>query len=240
MAFEVIELSKKFASRVVVDSVSFKVEPGEVVGLLGPNGAGKTTCFYMAVGLIRAGGGSILLDGEEITTAPLHLRAKKGLGYLPQGPSVYRKLSVRENLIGTMELVGTAKVKRLTLLEDLLDKFHLKHVEKLSGAALSGGERRRVEIARVLILSPSYLLLDEPFAGIDPKTVQEIQEIIKNLCEKEGLGVLLTDHNVRETLESCDRSYVLSSGRVVVEGGTEKVLSNPTVKNVYLGKNFKA
>ena len=231
-------LTKKFGSRTVVRGASFEVATGEVVGLLGPNGAGKTTSFYMLVGLLSAGEGVVSLNGKDITKVPMHRRASMGISYLPQNTSVFRRLSVQDNLLAVMEIVKTPKSDRRKLLDDLLNKFQIGHIRETKGGALSGGERRRVEIARSLIIKPKFLLLDEPFAGVDPVTVQEIQQIISSL-RNDGLGVLITDHNVRETLGSCNRVYVLSEGAIIAQGNPETVAENKLVKEIYLGENFK-
>ncbi len=231
------QIKKSFKSKNVVKGVSFRVESNQVVGLLGPNGAGKTTSFYMVVGLLYPDSGSVLLDNTDITALPMHIRAKKGISYLPQNMSIFRKMTVEDNLLSIMEVVGVERSERRAMLEDLLNKFQVQHIRKSFGQALSGGERRRVEIARALISKPDFLLLDEPFAGIDPMTVQEIQEIISKLKE-EGLGVLITDHNVRETLGSCDHSYILSAGEIIAEGSPEEIASNQLVKDTYLGEKF--
>lgn len=231
-------LTKTFKKRQVVKGVSFEVAAGEVVGLLGPNGAGKTTSFYMVVGLLNAGEGHVYIDEQDITDLPMHRRAKMGISYLPQNTSVFKRMSVEDNLLSIMEVTGVSRSKRQALLEDLLGKFQIDHIRKSKGAALSGGERRRVEIARSLIIRPSFLLLDEPFAGVDPVTVQEIQSIIDSLKE-EGLGVLITDHNVRETLGACDRVYVLSKGSIIAQGDPLEVAENKLVREIYLGDNFR-
>lgn len=231
-------LSKTFGSRDVVKSVSFSVKSGEVVGLLGPNGAGKTTSFYMVVGLLSLDKGDVYIDDENITKLPMHQRAKKGISYLPQNMSIFRKLSVEDNLLAVMEIVKVPTSERRKMLLDLLRKFQIGHIAKSMGSALSGGERRRVEIARSLIINPYFLLLDEPFAGVDPLTVQEIQHIITDL-KNEGLGVLITDHNVRETLGICSHAYVLSAGEIIAKGCPEEISSSDVVKNIYLGQNFK-
>jgi len=232
------KLVKSFKNKAVVKSVSFSVKTGSVVGLLGPNGAGKTTSFYMVVGLLYPQTGHVFLDSEDITLLPMHIRAKKGISYLPQNMSIFRRLSVEDNLKAIMEVVGIPQHERKDKIEDLLTKFQITHIAKSLGASLSGGERRRVEIARSLITKPKFLLLDEPFAGIDPMTVQEIQGIIQNLKE-EGLGVLITDHNVRETLGSCDMSYILSAGQIIAEGLPEEISNSQVVRKIYLGENFK-
>lgn len=231
-------LVRKFGTRTVVDNVSFFVNSGEVVGLLGPNGAGKTTSFYMTVGLLKPTSGKVTIDGNDITELPIHKRARMGIGYLPQNSSVFRKLSVEDNLRAIMEVWGTPRNKRSDLLEKLIDQFGIGHIRKSLGISLSGGERRRLEIARTLVISPRFLFLDEPFAGIDPVTVCEIQELIKKLVAEENLGVLITDHNVRETLSLCSRAYILAGGKILAEGLPDDVASNEKVKQVYLGENF--
>ncbi len=232
------KICKSFKGRKVVDSVSFSVGPGEVIGLLGPNGAGKTTSFYMVVGLLYPDSGTISLEGRDISRIPMHLRAGSGVSYLPQNVSIFRRLSVEDNLLAIMEVVKVPHNERQSMLDMLLTKFRVTHIAKSMGASLSGGERRRVEIARSLIIKPKFLLLDEPFSGIDPVTVQEIQEIIKDL-KKDGLGILITDHNVRETLGSCDKAYILSSGKIMAEGIPDEISKNEKVKEIYLGTNFK-
>lgn len=231
-------ISKSFKGRNVVNSVSFNVDQGEVVGLLGPNGAGKTTSFYMVVGLLFPQTGRVFLGDEDITNQPMYLRARMGISYLPQSVSIFRKLTVRENLQAIMQVVNLSEDVQKDYLEELLEKFQIKHIEHSMGLALSGGERRRVEIARALIIKPKFLLLDEPFAGVDPVTVQEIQMIIEQL-RSEGLGVLITDHNVRETLSSCNRAYVLSDGKVIAQGNPEEISTSPIVRDIYLGQKFK-
>jgi lipopolysaccharide export system ATP-binding protein len=231
-------ISKSFKTRQVVKGVSFSVKTGEVVGLLGPNGAGKTTSFYMVVGLLYPQSGSITMGDTDITSLPMHIRARKGISYLPQNMSIFRKMTVEDNLVSIMQVCGVPHKDRKALLEELLSKFQIGHIAKTLGAALSGGERRRVEIARALIIRPKFLLLDEPFAGIDPVTVQEIQKIIAALRD-EGLGVLITDHNVRETLGSCDRAYILANGQIIAHGLPGDVAEQQVVKEQYLGENFK-
>ncbi|BBH51973.1 LPS export ABC transporter ATP-binding protein [Fluviispira sanaruensis] len=231
-------LIRKFGSRTVVDDVSFHVNSGEVVGLLGPNGAGKTTSFYMTVGLLKPSSGNVQIDKDNITELPIHKRARLGIGYLPQNSSVFRKLTVEDNLKAIMEVWGVPRKQRSALLEKLIEQFGIGHIRKSMGLSLSGGERRRLEIARTLVISPRFLLLDEPFAGIDPVTVAEIQDLIKKLVHEENLGVLITDHNVRETLSLCDRAYVLAAGKILAEGLPEDVASNEKVRQVYLGENF--
>ncbi|MDH5258560.1 MAG: LPS export ABC transporter ATP-binding protein [Gammaproteobacteria bacterium] len=231
-------LAKTFKSRQVVKDVSVEIHAGEVVGLLGPNGAGKTTSFYMIVGLIKSDEGTISLDENDLTGHPLHSRASKGIGYLPQEASIFRKLTVTENIMAILEIRKELnKKQRLDKLESLLNEFHITHIRDNLGMALSGGERRRVEIARALAAEPRYILLDEPFAGVDPISVIDIQQIIKQLCAR-GIGVLITDHNVRETLGICERAYILNAGEVIAQGTPKEVLQNPLVKDVYLGQNF--
>ena len=229
---------KTYKSRAVVKDVSITVNTGEVVGLLGPNGAGKTTSFYMIVGLIKPDQGNIHLDGTNITQQPLHSRAKMGIGYLPQEASIFRKLTVTENILAVLEIrKELSKKQQQEKLESLLQEFHITHIRDSVGMALSGGERRRVEIARALATEPLFILLDEPFAGVDPISVIDIQQIIQHLRDR-GIGVLITDHNVRETLGICSRAYILSSGEVIAQGTPEHVLQNKLVKEVYLGENF--
>ncbi len=232
-------LRKRYKSREVVHDFGLDLSPGEVVGLLGPNGAGKTTCFYMIVGLVPTDAGQIALNGEDITALPMHERARRGIGYLPQEASVFRKLSVSDNLMAVLELrrdLNAANRKRE--LQSLLDELHVSDVAGQLGASLSGGERRRVEIARALAANPRLILLDEPFAGVDPISVGEIQKIVRHLKQR-GIGVLITDHNVRETLGICDRAYILNAGSVLAQGSPEAVLANPDVRRVYLGESFR-
>ncbi len=232
-------LRKRYKQREVVHDFELDLGPGEVVGLLGPNGAGKTTCFYMIVGLVPADAGQIILDGEDITSLPMHQRARRGVGYLPQEASVFRKLSVADNLMAVLELRSDLD-KRTRLLEmgALLEELQVSHVADQLGASLSGGERRRVEIARSLAAKPRLILLDEPFAGVDPISVGEIQKIVRHLKQR-GIGVLITDHNVRETLGICDRAYILNAGTVLAKGTPDEVLANPDVRRVYLGDSFR-
>ena len=231
-------LSKSYAKRPVVKDVSFSVNEGEVVGLLGPNGAGKTTCFYMTIGLVKQDGGQIILDNEDITESPMHGRARKGLGYLPQEPSIFRKLSVRDNILAILETrKDLTHSQRQQKLESLLNEFHITHLTESDGMSLSGGERRRVEIARALATDPKFILLDEPFAGVDPISVNDIKGIIRHLSDK-GIGVLITDHNVRETLDICARAYIIGEGHVIAEGTTEHILSDQKVRQTYLGDDF--
>ena len=232
-------LVKKYKSRTVVDDATFDVNSGEVVGLLGPNGAGKTTCFYMVVGLVKADKGSIHLDSKDITRLPMHARAKNGVGYLPQEASVFRKLSVEDNIMAVLETKKKlTKKQRVEKLDSLIDDLQIDHIRKNTGLSLSGGERRRVEIARALASDPAFVLLDEPFAGVDPISVIEIQKIVKHLINR-NIGVLITDHNVRETLGICDRAYILSSGKIIAQGQPDEILSNEEVREVYLGRDFR-
>lgn len=232
-------LYKRYRSRAVVNGVSLVVKSGETVGLLGPNGAGKTTCFYMIVGLVRADEGAILLDEVDVRDFPMHIRARHGIGYLPQEPSVFRKLTVAENILAILETVaGTTRAERRTRLDQLLAELHITHIRDSMGMSLSGGERRRVEIARALAMRPKFLLLDEPFAGVDPISVLDIQQIVRHL-RNSGIGVLITDHNVRETLGICERAYIVSEGRVIAEGPPASVLADAQVREVYLGDNFR-
>lgn len=231
------DLVKTYGKRTVVDHVSFRVAPGEVVGLLGPNGAGKTTSFYAVVGLVQPDQGVVTLGSEDLTDDPMYIRAKKGIGYLPQEPSVFRKLSVEDNIAAILELQGISKQEEERNLESLLDEFNLQRVRKSSGDVLSGGERRRTEIARALASNPSFILLDEPFAGVDPIAVEDIQRIVMQL-RKKGIGVLITDHNVQETLHITDRAYLLFEGKILKEGSAEELASDETVRRVYLGQNF--
>lgn len=231
------DLKKRYREREAVKGVSFRIAPGEVVGLLGPNGAGKTTIFYMIVGLVRPDNGTVLLNGQDITRLPMHRRARMGLGYLPQEPSVFRKLTVRENILAFLEETSLPKGEREKRLEGLLAEMRVSHVKDTMGYSLSGGERRRVEIARSLVISPVFLLLDEPFAGIDPISVADLQEVILGLKEK-GIGVIITDHNVRDTLTVCDRAYIISEGEILLEGNPEEIASSPRVREIYLGEQF--
>ena len=232
-------LQKSFKSRQVVRDFGFSIRQGEVVGLLGPNGAGKTTCFYMVVGLIDADAGIIKLDKQDITGLPMHARAKLGIGYLPQEASVFRRLSVADNIMAVLELrEGLTAQQRTAEQESLLDELKIAHIAGQKGISLSGGERRRVEIARALAAKPRYMLLDEPFAGVDPISVGEIQRIVRHLKER-GIGVLITDHNVRETLGICDRAYILNEGEVLSRGTPAHILADERVREVYLGREFR-
>jgi len=229
---------KRFGKRTVVDDASIHVQSGEVVGLLGPNGAGKTTSFYMMVGLIPVDKGHIYLNQQDITHLPIHDRAKQGIGYLPQEASIFRKLTVADNILAILQTrQGLSKQQQDLELQNLLDELQIDHIRDNTGISLSGGERRRVEIARALAAEPDFILLDEPFAGVDPISVLEIQRIIRQLTEK-GIGVLITDHNVRETLGICQRAYILSAGQVIAEGSPQVVLEDQKVKDVYLGQHF--
>ena len=233
------DISKSYKLRQVVKNLSVEIKSGEVVGLLGPNGAGKPTAFYMIVGLIAADSGKILLDGKDLTAQPMHRRAKLGLGYLPQEASIFRKLTVEQNILAILENRDDLdRAGREKELENLLDELHVGHVRSSMGISLSGGERRRVEIARALAADPLFVLLDEPFAGVDPISVLDIQRIIRHLCER-GIGVLITDHNVRETLGICGHAYILSDGSLIAYGSPEDILENQHVRDVYLGQEFK-
>tara|TARA_B110001454_G_C12723300_1_gene436353 strand:- start:17526 stop:18248 length:723 start_codon:yes stop_codon:yes gene_type:complete len=231
-------LAKTYKKRKVVDDVSFSISSGQVVGLLGPNGAGKTTSFYMVVGIVAPDKGNITLDDLAITKDPMYKRARVGLSYLAQEPSIFRKLSVEENILVALEAHGLDSVKRQEKLESLLNEFRIQHIRSSFGFSLSGGERRRVEIARALAGSPKFILLDEPFAGIDPIAVNDIQNIIRDLKSK-GIGVLITDHNVRETLGICDYAYILKDGRIQVSGSSEEITNSEIARKFYLGENFK-
>lgn len=232
------QLIKRYRKRTVLDGVSISVDSGQIVGLLGPNGAGKTTCFYMVVGLIAVDEGKIILNGQDITSFPMHARARMGVGYLPQEASVFRKLSVADNIMAVLEIrKDLNKEQRHERLETLLDEFQIGHIRDNLGISLSGGERRRVEIARALATEPAFILLDEPFAGVDPISVLDIQRIITHLTDKD-IGVLITDHNVRETLGICNHAYILGEGKVLAEGSPEEVLADKKVREVYLGKDF--
>ena len=233
------DISKSYKLRKVVKNLSLEIKSGEVVGLLGPNGAGKTTAFYMIVGLIAADSGNILLDGKDLTPLPMHARARLGVGYLPQEASIFRKLTVEQNILAILEARDDLdRAGREKELENLLDELHVGHVRSSLGISLSGGERRRVEIARALAANPLFVLLDEPFAGVDPISVLDIQRIIRHLCER-GIGVLITDHNVRETLGICGHAYILSDGSLIAAGAPEEILENQHVREVYLGQEFK-
>lgn len=232
-------LAKSYKSRQVVKNVSLTVKTGQIVGLLGPNGAGKTTTFYMVVGLVKSDKGRILIDSDDLTADPMHLRARKGIGYLPQEASIFRKLTVHDNIMAVLQTRKTLTTEqRIEELEHLLEEFNITHIRDSQGMALSGGERRRVEIARALAANPKFILLDEPFAGVDPISVIDIKKIIQQLKSR-GLGVLITDHNVRETLDVCERAYIVSHGDLIAEGTPAEILDNQQVRSVYLGEQFK-
>ena len=231
-------LAKSYNKRQVIADVSLQVASGQIVGLLGPNGAGKTTCFYMIVGLVSQDHGRIFIDDREVTRLPMHGRARAGLGYLPQEASVFRKLSVEDNILAILETrKDLDRAGRHERLESLIHEFHIDHIRKSLGMSLSGGERRRVEIARALATEPAFILLDEPFAGVDPISVNDIKMIVRHLRDK-GIGVLITDHNVRETLDICERAYIVGEGRVIAEGSAEQILADTKVREIYLGENF--
>jgi lipopolysaccharide export system ATP-binding protein len=232
-------LRKSYRGQQVVKEVTLSVHSGQVVGLLGPNGAGKTTCFYMIVGSIKGDAGRVLLDDQDITPKPMHERARAGIGYLPQEASVFRKLSVAKNIMAILETRSELTAsQRQEKLESLLQEFHIDHIRSNTGMSLSGGERRRVEIARALAAEPTFILLDEPFAGVDPISVNDIKVIISQLSDR-GIGVLITDHNVRETLDICDKAYIVSEGQIIAKGSTEAILNDEQVKRVYLGHDFR-
>ncbi len=231
-------ISKRYGKRAVVKNVSFDVKQGEIVGLLGPNGAGKTTSFYMIVGLIKPNEGKVFLDDKEITTFPMYKRAQMGIGYLPQEVSVFRKLSVEDNIAAILEMMPLSKVEQKARLEELLNEFSLNHVRKNLGHNLSGGEKRRTEIARALASNPNFILLDEPFAGVDPIAVEDIQSIVSKLKDK-NIGILITDHNVQETLSITDRAYLLFEGSILKSGTAEELANDEQVRRVYLGRNFE-
>lgn len=229
---------KKYGSRTVVKGVSFEVNQGEIVGLLGPNGAGKTTSFYMVVGMIKPNEGHVYLDNQEITKYPMYKRAQSGIGYLAQEASVFRKLSVEQNILGVLEMTGKSRAEQKKKLESLLDEFGLQHIRNNRGDLLSGGERRRTEIARALAVDPNFILLDEPFAGVDPIAVEDIQGIVASLKEK-NIGILITDHNVQETLAITDRTYLMFEGKILKSGSAEELAEDEQVRKVYLGQNFE-
>ncbi|PKM22245.1 MAG: LPS export ABC transporter ATP-binding protein [Gammaproteobacteria bacterium HGW-Gammaproteobacteria-14] len=232
-------LAKSYKGRRVIEDVSVEVHAGSVVGLLGPNGAGKTTCFYMIVGLVNADSGSITINGQDITRLPMHGRARRGIGYLPQEASIFRRLTVAENIMAILETrPELSAADRRERMEQLLQEFHITHIRDNLGMSLSGGERRRAEIARGLASEPAFMLLDEPFAGVDPISVNDIKGIVRHLKER-GIGVLITDHNVRETLDICDTAYIVSSGHIIAAGDADTVLSNQQVRDVYLGADFR-
>jgi len=231
-------LVKIYKKRKVVDGVSISVKQGEIVGLLGPNGAGKTTTFYMIVGAIKPNGGKVYLDDRDITKLPMFKRARLGIGYLPQEPSIFRYLSVWDNIYGVLEMRGYNKKEARKLTEEVIELLNLKKVVKSLGIQLSGGERRRVEVARAVVLKPKFLLLDEPFAAVDPKTREEIQEIVLKLKDM-GIGIIITDHNVRETLEITDRAYIIYEGKILIEGSTQQLINDPKAREIYLGEKFR-
>jgi len=238
MILKAEHLVKKYSKRKVVDDISVEVNQGEIVGLLGPNGAGKTTSFYMIVGLIKPNEGKIFLEGEDITSLPMYKRAKLGIGYLAQEASVFRKLTVEENILAVLEMTNLSKTEQKEKTESLLEEFSLTHVRKNMGGVLSGGERRRTEIARALAVDPKFVLLDEPFAGVDPIAVEEIQSIVSQL-KKKNIGILITDHNVNETLSITDRAYLMFEGKLLKSGSAEDLANDPQVRKVYLGKHFE-
>ncbi|MFT6332233.1 MAG: lipopolysaccharide export system ATP-binding protein [Lentimonas sp.] len=231
-------LSKKYGKKSVIKDISLEIKRGEVVGLLGPNGAGKTTCFYMIVGLVNCDSGNIFLDGTDVSKMQIHQRAKLGIGYLPQEASIFRGMSVEENIDCVLQIVEPDKKLRRAKLENLLEEFSISHIRKSHALSLSGGERRRVEIARAIATNPSFILLDEPFAGVDPIAVGDIMDMVSHLKNRD-IGILITDHNVRETLEIVDRAYIVYDGLILASGNKEEIISNEDVKKVYLGKNFK-
>lgn len=235
---EASNLQKVYSKRQVVKNVSLEMEKGEIVGLLGPNGAGKTTTFYMITGIVKPNQGKVLYNGEDITKLPMYKRARLGLGYLPQEASVFRNLTVEENIVSILEMRGISFKERNQKMQELIEEFKLSHVAKSLGYALSGGERRRVEIARTISTNPDFILLDEPFAGVDPIAVEDIQNIILHLKEK-GLGILITDHNVRETLRITERAYIMAEGNILISGTGEQIANDETARRVYLGDNFK-
>ena len=231
-------LKKTYKAKSVINDISLSVKHGEIVGLLGPNGAGKTTCFYLILGLVNQNSGKVSIDGDDLTRLPIHGRARKGVGYLPQDPSIFKNLDVEENILAVIETQKSILPKeRIDFLENLLVEFNIVHIRKSLGITLSGGERRRVEIARALASNPKFILLDEPFAGVDPISVNDIKKVINQLKNK-GIGILITDHNVRETLDICERAYIIGEGRVIAEGTSNDILNNKKVKEIYLGENF--
>ncbi len=238
MKIQAKNLIKEYGGRRVVDSACIEVEQGSIVGLLGPNGAGKTTTFYMIVGIEHPDSGQVFIDNDDISQMPMYQRALRGIGYLPQEASIFRKLSVEDNILSILETVEPDAAQRQEKMNKLIQEFHIEHIRKSMGSALSGGERRRVEIARSLATDPAFILLDEPFAGIDPLAVNDIQNMVAHLS-KRGIGVLITDHNVRETLSIVDKAYILNNGQILVEGNSEEVANDPIAKKFYLGENFK-
>ena len=238
VGLKIVNLRKSYRKKVVIRDVTFQLGRGEVVALLGPNGSGKTTCFYAIAGLVTPEGGKIIIDGREITTLPMYRRAKLGIGYLPQEMSIFRGMNVEDNIMAILEIAVPKKRKQRERLEELLSEFSIEHLRRASAMALSGGERRRVEIARCLAAGPKYVLLDEPFAGVDPIAVSEIRNLVADL-KKRGIGVLITDHNVQETLQIVDRAYILHDGKVLMSGTTAEVIADENVRRVYLGKSFR-
>lgn len=231
-------LVKKYGGRTVVKNVSLTVFSGRVIGLLGPNGAGKTTTFYMTVGMVRPDGGKVLLDGEDITQSPMFMRARKGVGYLPQEASIFRKMTVQQNVLAILETMPIAKAERKARAEELLDELGIRHLKHQKASVLSGGERRRLEISRALATNPAFILLDEPFAGIDPLAVADIKKIIDHLKER-NIGILISDHNVRETLEACDEAFILADGQVIESGPPQKIAESKLARRIYLGDEFR-
>ncbi len=235
---EALNLAKSYRSREVVQDVSLSIDSGQIVGLLGPNGAGKTTCFYMIVGIVKADHGKVSINGKDITSLAMHGRARQGIGYLPQEASIFRKLTVTQNILAILETrPDLTKVQRMEKLDELIREFHITHIKDSLGMALSGGERRRVEIARALATEPDFILLDEPFAGVDPISVGDIKQVITHLKSKD-IGILITDHNVRETLDICERAYIVGEGHIIAEGGPDVILNNKKVRDIYLGHQF--
>lgn len=237
MVIETANLVKEYADRRVVNNVSIRVEQGSIVGLLGPNGAGKTTTFYMIVGIIKPDSGTVTLDGQDISGLPMYMRARAGIGYLPQEASIFRKMTVEENILAILEANNVPEKARYEKMNALVEEFHIDHIRKNKGTELSGGERRRVEIARALATDPAFILLDEPFAGIDPIAVADIQNMIAHLA-KRGIGILITDHNVRETLSIVDKAYILANGEILLHGDSETIANDPVARKYYLGENF--
>jgi lipopolysaccharide export system ATP-binding protein len=237
-SLEALDLQKAYAERPIVRGVDFSVRSGQVIGLLGPNGAGKTTSFYMVVGLVKSDDGRVLLDGEDISQWPMHARARAGVAYLPQEASVFRRMTVEENILAVLETLNLEQTELNKRLQQLIGEFNIGHIARQKAFTLSGGERRRVEVARALALDPKFLLLDEPFAGIDPLAVADIQKMIHTL-KKRGIGILITDHNVRETLAICDIGYLLSDGKIIVKGTPEEIAQSPIAREKYLGENFQ-
>lgn len=237
MVIETANLVKEYSDRRVVNNVSIRVEQGSIVGLLGPNGAGKTTTFYMIVGIIKPDSGTVTFDGNDISGLPMYMRARAGIGYLPQEASIFRKMTVEENILAILEANNVPEKERYEKMNALVEEFHIAHIRKNKGTELSGGERRRVEIARALATDPAFILLDEPFAGIDPIAVNDIQNMIAHLAQR-GIGILITDHNVRETLSIVDKAYILANGEILLHGDSETIANDPVARKYYLGENF--